>query len=426
MGPSTLQDWLAYQETLHPKAIDLGLNRVRQVLERLALPEFPGVTLSIAGTNGKGSCVALIDRILRSAGFRVGTYTSPHILRYNERIALHGVPIDDRRLLEAFQRIEAARGNLSLSFFEFGTLAALVLFADQPLDFRVLEVGLGGRLDAVNVVDADIALISSIDIDHQEWLGSTRNEIGLEKAGIMRKGRPVVLGDLDVPPSVLDHAKTLGARLYRSGVDFTVSRKDSAWTFAGSAFTLEDLPPPAIPGDHQYLNAGAVLQSLSLLPEALRPSPAAIVEGLRTVHLEGRFQLFDGAIPVLLDVAHNPQAVGALAQHLSRHYEGRPCRAVFSVMRDKDVAEIVRRIRQCIDTWYLAPLPMTRAASPVELQEILHNEGVDRVLSDFASVTDAVKAARRDSSPGDLVLVFGSFFLVSDYLTLTRGGGLDG
>jgi dihydrofolate synthase/folylpolyglutamate synthase len=426
MGPQTLEDWLAYQETLHPKTIDLGLQRVRAVLDRLALPKTRALTISIAGTNGKGSCVAVLDRILRASGRRVGAYTSPHIQRYNERIAVDGVPVDDADLLRAFQRIEAARGDLSLSFFEFGTLAALVLFAERPLDVQLLEVGLGGRLDAVNVVDADLALIASIDIDHQEWLGNTREAIGLEKAGIMRSGRPVVLGDPEVPSTVIDHAEAIGARAYLSGRDFGFERAGADWTFWGSELSLGQLPPPAIPGDHQYLNAAAVLQCLALLPPSLRPSAEAVIEGLTQVRLAGRFQYIEGTVPVLLDVAHNPQAVGALARFLAHRFQGVPCRAVFAVMRDKDIAEIVQRIKPQIAAWYLAPLGMTRAASPVELAEILHNGGAGPVYSGFTTVRDAVKAAQADAEPGELLLVFGSFFLVSDYLTMTQEGGLHG
>jgi len=294
MGFASLAEWLAFQETLHPQTIDLGVGRIREVLSRLNLPPVGAFTISVAGTNGKGSCVAMLDSILRSAGYRVGTYTSPHILRYNERIGIDGVPASDDRLLQAFERIEAARGDISLSFFEFGTLAALILFSEESLDFHLLEVGLGGRLDAVNVVDADIALIASIDIDHQDWLGDNRESIGFEKAGIIRSGKPVVLGDPDAPKTILEVAKEKGAPCYRSSIDFTFRLEGQTWFWAGNNRNIGPLPFSAIPGDHQFLNGSAVIQCLELLPDALRVSEEALSEGLKKVRLPGRFQFFSG------------------------------------------------------------------------------------------------------------------------------------
>ena len=418
MGFATLAEWLAFQETLHPQTIDLGLGRIREVLNRLNLPPARAFTISVAGTNGKGSCVAMLDSILRTAGYRVGTYTSPHILRYNERIGIDGVPASDDRLLLAFQRIETARGDISLSFFEFGTLAALILFSEEDLDFHLLEVGLGGRLDAVNVVDADIALIASIDIDHQDWLGDNRESIGFEKAGIIRSGKPVVLGDPEAPNSIIDVAREKGAPCYRSGRDFSFRIESRGWFWAGSQRNIGPIPYPAIPGDHQFLNGSAVIQCLELLESTFPVSVDAISDGLKKVRLPGRFQFFEGTPPVLLDVAHNPQSVGILARHLAKNYPNRKIHAVFSVMRDKDVSTIVRLIQGQIHAWYLAPLNMTRAASPVELEEILHNAGVERVETGFANVGEALAAAQEASGPGDMVLVFGSFFLVSDYLAM--------
>lgn len=416
MGFQTLAEWLAYQETLHPKVIDLGLGRIREVLGRLNLERSGAYVISIAGTNGKGSSVAMLDTILRASGFRVGTYTSPHILRYNERISIDGRAVDDDALVSAFQRIEAAREDLSLSFFEFGTLAALILFSEQNLDFHLLEVGLGGRLDAVNVVDADLALIASIDIDHQEWLGDSRSAIGLEKAGILRPSRPAVIADRSIPEEVIRYAEGLGALIYRSGIEFDFERGEGTWSWRSGEVSLGSLPPPALQGDHQYLNAAAVLQCLSLLPDALRPSPANIKEGLQGVRLKGRFQLFEGDIPVLLDVAHNPQAVRVLGEYLDAHHRDKVVRAVFAVMRDKDIAAIARIMSPRIHSWYIAPLNMTRAATPVELAEILHNAGAEKVFWGYSDLREVVRRSLEASDTGDLVVVFGSFFLVSDYL----------
>ncbi len=413
---NTLAEWLAWQETLHPQAIDLGLSRVSRVLERMGLPAHQPFTISVGGTNGKGSCVAMLDSILRASGYRTGTYTSPHILRYNERICVNGQPVGDDQLMQAFQRIDEAREGTSLSFFEFGTLAALDIFSGENIDIRTLEVGLGGRLDAVNMVNADIALIATIDIDHQEWLGHTREAIGHEKAGIFREGRPAVIADPDVPHSVIQTADELGTHLYRQGHEFGFQREGHTWSWWGDGSTLTGLPYPAIPGDHQLLNASAVIQCLQLARHEKPIADADVTRGLTDVRLPGRFQFFPGKIPVLLDVAHNPQAVAILAGHLRQHFPGRKIRAIFSVMRDKDIAGMIELISDVVDSWYLAPLPMPRAAASEELAEILHNAGIRRVQQGFTDVADACRAARQDADPGDLLLVFGSFFLVSDYL----------
>lgn len=423
----TLAAWLAWQESLHPQAIELGLGRVSRVLQRMALPARQPFTISVGGTNGKGSCVALLDSILRAAGHRVGAYTSPHILRYNERIAIDGRPVDDQRIMAAFDRVDQARGDTSLSFFEFGTLAALDIFSTAGLDVRLLEVGLGGRLDAVNSVDADLALIASIDIDHREWLGDTREVIGHEKAGIMRPGRPAVIADPEPPDSVIRFAARQGARLYRPGADFGHERTDSAWNWWDAGQTLPALPAPAIPGEHQFLNAAAVLQCLQLAAGALPVTEAAIREGLEAVRLPGRFQYLPGPVPVLLDVAHNPQAARRLAEHLRSHYPDRRIHAVFSVMRDKDIAGMIQPLRDSIDCWYLAPLSMVRAATPGEVSGFLHDAGVTGVRQGYRDVRETCAAAARAAVAGDLLVVFGSFFLVSDYLArVARGGSENG
>lgn len=416
MRSRTLADWLAWQETLHPQAIDLGLARVSRVLARMRLPERQPFTISVAGTNGKGSCVAMLDSMLRAAGYRVGAYTSPHLLRYNERIRIDGRPVDDPVIIASFERIERVRDDTSLSFFEFGTLAALDIFSGVDLDVRILEVGLGGRLDAVNMIDADIALIASIDIDHQEWLGATREAIGLEKAGIMRAGHPAVMADPEPPESAIQHARSLGAAPYWPGHDFGYARQVDNWRWWGGGQVWDELPPPAIPGEHQYLNAAAVLKCLQLAAGRCPVGEAAIRSGLAGVRLPGRFQLFPGPVPVLLDVAHNPQAARILAGHLRRHHPGQRIRAVFTVMRDKDITGMIEPLRDLVDSWYLAPLSMNRAATPEELAEILHNAGISRIKRGYADVSAACQAALGEAEAGELLLVFGSFFLVSEYL----------
>ena len=413
---TALADWLAWQETLHPRPIDMGLARVRQVFERMGGGKRVPFTITVGGTNGKGSCVAMLDAILRIQGYKVGTYTSPHILKYNERIRIDGRMAEDARICEAFARIDAARGDISLSFFEFGTLAALDIFADEDLDIQILEVGLGGRLDAVNIIDADAALLASIAIDHQDWLGHTREAIGLEKAGIFREGRPAVAGDPELPAPVVRYAQAHHVPLRRLGADFEYEVSAEGWTWHGEAGSYPDLPWPAIPGDHQLMNAAAVLELLSLISRERPVSMQAIRRGLAEVSLTGRFQRFPGEVPILLDVAHNPQAVEMLAAYVKREFAGRKVRAVFSVMRDKDINGIIENIRDVVDHWYLAPLAMPRAATSAELLNVFGVLGVERVDDGYADVAQAFAQARRDAGAGDLILVFGSFFLISEFL----------
>ena len=412
----TLAEWLAWQETLHPQAIDLGLGRVKSVLERMDLEAKAPFTITVGGTNGKGSCVAMLDSIFRASGYRVGTYTSPHILKYNERICIDGHPVGDERIIQSFDRIDRLRGDNSLSFFEFGTLTALDIFNDEPLDVRILEVGLGGRLDAVNAITADVALVASIDIDHREWLGDTREKIGAEKAGIFRSGQVAVLGDPDVPCSVVAIAEQQGAKLSVLGKDFGYEHGGLSWTWFHGGRVLKDLPVPSIPGAHQFMNASAVLEVLNG-SFAKRPvDEKAIRSGLSNVKLSGRFQFFPGTVPVLLDVAHNPQAVRMLKAYLLERFSESRIHAVFSVMRDKDIAEIIYEIKDQVDDWYLAPLKMTRAAQPEDLAKMMRKGGVGQVYSGFNNVMEAVDAAKNSARSGDLVLVFGSFFLVSEFL----------
>jgi len=416
MRYDTLDEWLVWQETLHPKAIDLGLARVRRVYEALALPAGGPFTFTVGGTNGKGSSVAMLDAIFRADGYRVGTYTSPHLRRYNERIRIDGECVDDARICRSFDRIDRARGDTSLSFFEFGTLAALDIFAEADLGVRILEVGLGGRLDAVNLIDADAAMIASIDLDHQDWLGDTRAAIALEKAGIFRAGRPAVVGDPDPPPALLDHAVTQGIALALQGRDLRYEKTAGGWNWHGAGGTLLDLPLPAINGEHQLLNAAAVLQLVGAVRDRLPVGEAAIRQGLATVQLDGRFQLIPGQPPVLLDVAHNPQSARILTDYLKTAFPGRRIHAVFAIMRDKDIAGVVTPMAPYVDRWYLAPLKMARAATDDELRSVLAQYAREPVGCGYADAAEAFAAARSNAHNDDLVVVFGSFFLVSEFL----------
>lgn len=413
----TLAGWLAWQENLHSKPIDLGLSRVRTVFGRIMPEGRKPFTITVGGTNGKGSCVAMLDAILRAAGYRVGAYTSPHLLRYNERICVQGHPVGDTRIVRAFERIDTVRRDVSLSFFEFGTLAALDIFSQENLDVQILEVGLGGRLDAVNIIDPDIALISSIDIDHQDWLGETRSSIGLEKAGIFRHGGQAVVGDPDIPASVTRYAANIGVHLQGFGREFGCDLAGDGWNWHGETGRYYNLPMPAIPGTHQLMNAAAVLAVLGVAGRLGLPvSEEAVRAGLTRVRLSGRFQYIPGTVPVLIDVAHNPHAVRALCNHIRQYFPDRRIHAVFSVMRDKDIQGIIHDIKDVIDAWYLAPLRLARAARPEELAVHLENAGAGPVFQGFSDVGDACRVAREGLGPNDLMLVFGSFFLVSDYL----------
>lgn len=417
---ATLEDWLVWQETLHPKSIDLGLARVRRVYQSLRLDHAPMFTLTVGGTNGKGSSVAMLDSILRAEGYRVGAYTSPHLLRYNERIRIDGQCADDDSICEAFERIDRARGDVSLSFFEFGTLAALDIFSNSQLDVQILEVGLGGRLDAVNIIDPTAALIASIDIDHRDWFGDSREAIGLEKAGILRAGRPAVIGDDDPPKSLLDFAESNGIRLHRQGVDFGHQRTECGWNWFGLGGRLEGLPMPALAGEHQLLNAAAVIQMLRSIRQDRPVSDAAVSRGLETVRLAGRFQYFNTPVPALADVAHNPQAAGVLAEYLKEKFPGKPIHAVFAVMRDKDVAGIVDPLKSLVERWYFPPLTLTlaRAASEAELAGLFRELSMENMETGFGDVRETAETAMRNAGENGLLLVFGTFPLVAEFIAL--------
>lgn len=417
---ATLAEWLTWQETLHPNYIDLGLTRVASVFKHL-FPKtkknlFP-FTITVGGTNGKGSCVAMLDTLFRAAGYQVGAYTSPHLLRYNERIQIGGCPVEDACLVEAFERVDTARGNTSLSFFEFGTLAALDIFSKNALDVQILEVGLGGRLDAVNLIDADISVIASIDIDHEAWLGSTREAIGFEKAGIFRTARPAILGDPHAPSSILEVCETHSIPLYRLGHEFGYTSFDTHWTWWSSNTCLEKLPFPSIPGTHQFMNAATVLETLRHAADHIPVSDTVIRESFNHIRLPGRFQYFPGPIPILLDVAHNPQATRLLAEYIRIQHEGKHVHAVFAVMRDKDIPGMIHALHKVVDTWYLAPLQIARAIPPGELADLFRLHAIQKVKWGFSTVLDAVSAAQQNAKIGDIIVVFGSFFLASEYLT---------
>ncbi len=410
-----LEDWLSWQQTLHPRKIDLGLGRVRRVFERL-LPRYrPPLTITVAGTNGKGSCVAMLDAILRADGWKVGAYTSPHILRYNERIRIDGMPASDRDICSAFARIDQVRDGTTLSFFEFATLAALDLFYRARVEVQLLEVGLGGRLDAVNIIDANVAIVTSIDIDHKEWLGEEREAIGLEKAGVLRPARPAVVGDRRPPASLLRHGRRLDVRLFCLGKDFDYRLGGKGWDWYDDRSCIAALPLPALPGRQQLDNAAVVIAALRQLGRSI--SVDAIRSGLEKVCLPGRYQVIEGNPPLLLDVAHNPQAVGLLAEYIAQQFPERRVLALFTAMADKDIEGMIRQMKHRVAVWALAPLPDNpRAAAMARLQQAFAAEGLQAPLSGFADCHQALAALRRQARPGDMIVIFGSFFLIAEIL----------
>jgi dihydrofolate synthase/folylpolyglutamate synthase len=421
----SLQGWLNWQESLHPLAIDLGLERAAKVFNALNPDCVKPPTITVGGTNGKGSCIAYLEAIYKAQGYHVGAYTSPHILKYNERIKIDGKPLPDELICEAFARIEAVRNNMSLSYFEFGTLAALDIFCRSKLDVQLLEVGLGGRLDAVNIIDPDVAVIASIGIDHVDWLGKTREAIGREKAGIFRPATPAIVGDPEPPESVRESAVDKHALLYCIGRDFGYKKQTTRWNWFGNGQQINQLPEPGLKGEHQYRNASSVILAVTQLAEILPVSEDSIRKGLENVHLAGRFQLIDGKIPVLLDVGHNPQAVGTLVEYLTKTFPDKRIHAIFSMMRDKDIAGVLEIMHPVVYSWFFAPLANPRAATESLMREIFLQSSVDNVSFGFAGFSDAFDAAKKQSQEGDLLLVFGSFFLVSDCLAEFEKRGID-
>ena len=415
----SLSDWLAWQETLHPNSIDLGLDRVRRTLQRLdwRRPDCPVAT--IGGTNGKGSSIALAAAIMSAAGHRVGAFTSPHLIRYQERITIDGREASDESLVAAFERIDAARGADTLTFFEFNTLAALLVFETARPDAILLEVGMGGRLDAVNVVDADVALVTSVALDHCDWLGPDVETIGREKAGIFRSGRPAVFGSRSLPASVAAAATELGAELLRLGCEFDWTRTDDHWSWRGQAGVFEDLPIPALIGDIQFDNAAAVLCVLECLTRRLPIGRHAIEEGLHRVRLPGRFQMIQREHEWILDVAHNPAAAQALAKQLSARPIGGRTIGVCGILADKDIEGVGRALQDAIDVWVIPGLGGPRALNPSELGARLAHTGAS-VAATAESVAEACAAAQKIARSGDRIVVFGSFLTVGPALALLQ------
>jgi dihydrofolate synthase/folylpolyglutamate synthase len=413
----TLQEWLDWCEQLHPVAIDMGLDRVKTVADRLAL-HFDCPVITVAGTNGKGSTCAMLEAVLLQAGYRTGVYTSPHLVHFEERCRLHGESATAETFAEAFAAVEAVRGDVSLTYFEFSTLAILHLMARSNLDVAILEVGLGGRLDAVNIIDADCAVITSIDIDHTAILGKDRESIGFEKAGIMRAGRPVIVSDPVPPQSVIDHAKSIGAELWRFGEDFNFSGDKLQWAWAGRGRRYSGMAYPALRGANQLINASGVLAALDALRQQIPVTAQAVRNGLAMVELPGRFQIVPGQPVLVLDVAHNPHSVAALAVNLDAMGFYPTTHAVLGAMADKDLLPMLQRVNPMVDRWYFTDLPLPRAAKAADLQHIwqAQNTRTDVASSVHAAPMLALQAAMDASDPADRIVVFGSFYTVGGVL----------
>lgn len=418
MNYTTLADWLAHCERLHPKTIDMTLERTVTVRDRLGL-RFDVPVITVAGTNGKGSTCAMLESIALAAGYRVGLYIKPHLVHFEERCRVGGASVQAEALLPHFEAVEQARGDLTLTYFEFTTLAIMRLFSQTLLDLVILEVGLGGRLDTVNAIDTDCAIITSIDLDHTEYLGPDRESIGREKAQIMRAGKPVVVSDPLPPQSIIDHANAIGADLWLVGRDFKHSGDRQQWGWAGRGKRINGMAYPALRGANQLVNAAGVLAALQALRERLPVSAQAIRQGLATVELPGRFQIVPGEPTLVLDVAHNPHAVAALVANLDQMGYYPRTHAVFGAMHDKDLAGLIGRIAPLVDAWYCTDLPIARAASAADLAQTIRAHAATRKNTTVLAHADpatALAAALKHADPTDRILVFGSFLTVGGVL----------
>jgi len=418
----SLAGWLTWQESLHVTDIALGLERSRLVANNMGVTVPAPTIVTVAGTNGKGSSVAMLDSILRQAGYRVATYTSPHLLAYNERIRINGAPVSDEEICGAFERIEFARAGTPLTYFEFGTLAALSLFNDAPLDVVILEVGLGGRLDAVNIIDADVALIATIGIDHTEFLGDTREQISLEKAGIMRKGKPAVCSDIDITSNIKQFARDLPTQMEVLGNSFYYSDDGECWSWWSGDRLRVDLPKPSLAGDYQLGNAAGVLMVLELLTDRLPVTDLEISRGLSETRLPGRFQRIEGAVETILDVAHNAQAVDAFVRTLATLAPVPRTHVLLGMLRVKDRESVIGSLQPIADNWYFATVDARRGATNSELYDSLKRVASKSARAGtYDSIADAYASAIAAAQPGERIIALGSFLVVSEVMAcLTR------
>ena len=414
-----LQDWLAWQQTLHSQKIELGLGRISDVAKALGVLQPRCKVVTVAGTNGKGSIVAVLESIYHHAGYRVAAYTSPHLLHYNERIRVDLKNVDDETLCKAFELVDQARGEISLSYFEFGTLAAMQIFSELELDVAIYEVGLGGRLDAVNILDSDLAIVSSIGIDHVQWLGSTRESIGFEKAAIFRSNCPSVCGDKEPPASLIKYAEDIGSTLYKINSDYFYDRNDDqTWSFKTSELDWNNLPMPSLYGGVQVSNAATALMGVVTIDDSLPVTRECVDRGLSSIKLLGRFQRIEGTPDIILDVAHNLDSTKALINNLQELEPASNTYAVFAVLADKDVDGIIDTVKGVIDKWYISQLNSERALGCDELNQKLVQHCLDGISQSYPSISKAYLQAKQDASPTSRIIVFGSFLTVAEVLSL--------
>jgi dihydrofolate synthase/folylpolyglutamate synthase len=425
-APQTLADWLAHCAALHPKSMDLSLERTVEVARRLAI-HFEMPVITVGGTNGKGSTCAMLESIARAAGYRTGLYQKPELVRFEERCRIDGQPVTAQDLVAQFEVVEAARGDIALTIFEFTTLAIVRLLSRAPLDLLILEVGLGGRFDSVNAFDSDCAVITSVDLDHMEFLGPDRESIGFEKAHIMRKGCPAIVSDPLPPASVLAVAKDIGADLWLAGRDFNHAGDRQQWGWSGRGRRFHGLAYPGLRGANQLLNAAGAIAALESLRSRLPISAQALRSGLAAVDLPGRFQIVPGQPALVLDVAHNAQAVAALAVNLDAMGFFPRTHAVFGVMRDKDIPALLARMAPLVDVWHCCELPTARAARADDLLTLVKAAAAARpagagalsgpvAVHAHAGPGQALRAAAAGADPADRIVVFGSFYTVGGVL----------
>jgi len=419
---NTVSDWLDWQTRLHSQAIDLGLDRIRPVFSRLVQKPLATKTVVVGGTNGKGSSVAFLEAIYVAGGYQVGTYTSPHLISYNERVRLQGEPVSDDQLCQAFEHVEQVREDVNLTYFEFGTLAAFDIFQQQDLDIVILEIGLGGRLDVVNLIDTDIALITNIALDHMDWLGDTREQIAMEKFGISRTNKPLVFVDEDLPDNAREYCFQNKVDLYQLGTDFHFKQQNSIWHWKNEAKQYHSLPVPGLVGQHQFKNASGVLMAISLLEKDLPLSMPHLRLGLTAATLPGRFQVIpldkDGANLQIFDVAHNPHGIQAFLENLQKLPKIGEHLLVFGMLQDKALIEVVDLLKRHIDQWFLTDIKESRGLSAMALKEVLVSRNIpESQIFSFDSPVQAYESARSKLQKHDKLLALGSFYVVADILS---------
>jgi dihydrofolate synthase/folylpolyglutamate synthase len=412
-----LTDWLGYIESIHPSTIDLTLERTRIVIERLNLDvSFP--ILTIGGTNGKGSTCSILESIYKEAGYKVACYTSPHFLHFNERIKIQAVAVSDDLICEAFSRIESAREGVTLTYFEYGTIAAMIIFSEAHVDVAILEVGLGGRLDAVNVFDADCAIVTTVDLDHMDYLGHTREAIGFEKAGIYRTEKIAICGDFDPPQSLIKHAEFIHADLKIIGKDFGYEAHHDSFDFLIDSSFVMNVPLPKLQGDFQLANATNALMAVKSMEDKLPLTEISIQKGITLTLLPGRFQEVKKMPSLIFDVAHNPQAARSLSHNLKTHAVPGKTIAVFSILKDKDIFGVIKVLNLDIDDWFIAEIQNERAASIETISNTIQKINPSAHIEAFKNIQEAYQFASKEATRNDRIIVFGSFFTVADIMKI--------